>query len=259
MRLTRHRLAAFGWAFWALFVPLLAGPVSGNAASNEFTAEQRKQIEAIIKDYLVKNPDVLMDALQAAEDKVKADSRDKASAALVSRKHDLYEDPASPVGGNPNGDVSLVEFFDYRCPYCKQVEPALERLLTEDQKLRFIYKEYPVLGADSRMAARAALASRKQGKYEATHRALMALKGQIDEATVMKTAASVGVDVERLKQDMKAPDIDKALEANNDLADALDIRGTPGFVIGNEIVPGAIRIDEMKVLIEAARVAAQPK
>jgi len=218
-----------------------------------FTPEQRKEIEAIIHDYLVNNPDVLVDVLQAAEDKMKADSRVKAEAALGTRRKDLLEDPDSPVAGNPQGDVTLVEFFDYRCPYCKQVEPALEKLIADDRQLRFVYKEFPVLGQDSVLASRAALASRKQGKYDAFHRAMMALKGQIDEAAVYKVAGSVGLDVDRLKKDMASPDIARALKANADLADALDIRGTPGFVIGNEIVPGAVDLKSLKALIADAR------
>jgi protein-disulfide isomerase len=223
------------------------------AAAAEFTPQQRKAIEDIIHDYLTKNPDLMLDVLLAAQDKLKGESREKAAVALVENKRELLEDPDSPVGGNPKGDVSLVEFFDYRCPYCKQVVPAIDALLAKDKQLRFVYKELPVLGPDSVHAARAALASRKQGKYETMHRALMAVKGQIDEAVIMKVAASVGLDVERLKTDMAAPEIDRALKANIKLAEALDIRGTPGFVIGDEIVPGAVGLETLKQLIDAAR------
>jgi protein-disulfide isomerase len=219
----------------------------------DFTPEQRKAIEAIIHDYLTKNPDVLLDALQAAEDKIKGEARDKAAQALSTRRREIFDDPETPFAGNPKGDVSLVEFFDYRCPYCKQVEPALEALLGEDRQLRFVYKEFPVLGPESVTASKAALAARKQGKYDALHRALMALKGQINETAVLKTAESVGVDVERLKRDMAAPEIARALKANTELADALEIRGTPGFVIGNDIVPGAIDLASLKELIATAR------
>jgi protein-disulfide isomerase len=231
----------------------LGAAVTAPARAADFTPDQRKAIEAIIHDYLTNNPEVMLDLLQTAQEKLKSESREKAAAALVERRRDVLDDPETPVGGNPKGDVSLVEFFDYRCPYCKQVEPALEALLTKDKQLRFVYKEFPVLGPASVTAARAALASRKQGKYDATHRALMALKGQIDEAVVLKAAATAGVDVERLKRDMAAPEIDKALKANIALAEALDIRGTPGFVIGDEIVPGAVSLDELKHLIDAAR------
>ena len=149
--------------------------------------------------------------------------------------------------------MTLAEFFDYRCPYCKQVLSSVETLLAEDKRLRFVYKELPVLGADSVTAARAALAARKQGKYDAMHRALMSIKGQIDEAAVFKAAGSVGLDVERLKRDMAAPEIDRMLKANSSLAEALEIRGTPAFVVGDEIVPGAIGLDTMRQLVEAAR------
>ena len=241
------RAAALGFgAFLALLLP-------GTVGAADFTPEQRKAIEAIIHDYLTKNPDVLLDALQAAEDKIKGDARDKAAQALSTRRREIFDDPETPFAGNPKGDVSLVEFFDYRCPYCKQVEPALEALLGEDRQLRLVYKELPVLGADSVAASRAALAAKKQGKYDALHRALMLLKGQINEAAVLKTAESVGLDVERLKHDMASPEIARALKANTELAEALEIRGTPGFVIGNEIVPGAIDLATLKQMIATAR------
>jgi len=228
-------------------------PAASAAAAAEFTPEQRRAIEAIIRDYLTKNPELMLDVLQAAEDKIKAESRDKASAALAARRREIFDDPDAPIAGNPKGDATLVEFFDYRCSYCKQVEPAIEALIAEDRQLKFVYKEFPVLGPDSVTAARAALAARKQGKYDAMHRALMGLKGQINEAAVFKLASSVGLDVERLKRDMAASDIDRMLKANENLAKALDIRGTPGFVIGNQIVPGAISLDALRQLIEVAR------
>jgi protein-disulfide isomerase len=248
LRSGRWLCAAVLW-FGALLTLL---PLGASRAA-DFTPEQRKEIEAIIHDYLTKNPDVLLDALQAAEDKIKGEARDKAAQALTTRRREIFEDPEAPVAGNPKGDVSLVEFFDYRCPYCKQVEPALEALLGEDRQLRLVYKEFPVLGADSVTASRAALAAKKQGKYDGFHRAMMTLKGQINEAAVFKTAESVGLDVERLKRDMATPEIARALKANTDLAEALEIRGTPAFVIGDEIVPGAIDLASLKQLIATAR------
>ena len=242
---------------WFLAVALLAAVVAvlipPASLAADFTPDQRKAIESIIHDYLTKNPDVLLDALQAAEDKMKGDAKDKAAQALSTRRREIFEDPDTPIAGNPNGDVSLVEFFDYRCPYCKQVEPSLEALLGEDRQLRLVYKEFPVLGPESVTASKAALAARKQGKYDAFHRAMMTLKGQINDTAVYKTAESVGVDVDRLKRDMAAPEIARALKANTELADALDIRGTPGFIVGNEIVPGAIDLASLKQLIATAR------
>jgi protein-disulfide isomerase len=245
----RRRLLTIGLWVGAVLALMPASPVR----AAEFTAEQRQAIEGIIRDYLQKNPEAMLNALQAAEDKVKGEAHDKASAALVARRHEVFDDPDAPVAGNPQGNASLVEFFDYRCPYCKQVEPSLEALLTADPQLRFVYKEFPVLGPASVTAARAALAARQQGKFDAFHHAMMITKGEFDEPVVFKVASSVGLDVERLKRDMAAPDIDRMLKANVDLAGALDIKGTPGFVIGDEIVPGAISLQALKQLIETAR------
>ena len=242
---------------WRPFTVALAfaglAAVPGSALGDSFGPEQRHEIESIIKDYLVKNPDVLLDALQAAEDKVKSDAHDKASAALVGRRRELLDDPASPVAGNPRGDVSLVEFFDYRCPYCKQVEPALGKLVADDRRLRFVYKEFPVLGPVSEVAARAALAARQQSKYEAFHRAMMNAPGHFDETVIYKVAATVGLDIERLKQDMKSPEVDKELKTNLDLGSDLDLSGTPSFIVGDTIVPGAITAEELRQLIATAR------
>jgi protein-disulfide isomerase len=223
------------------------------AAGADFTPAQRQTIEEIVKDYLAKHPEVMLDALQAADNKMKGEASDKVSAQLAAHHREIFDDPATPVGGNSDGDVSLVEFFDYRCPYCKQVEPALESLLRQDPRLRMIYKEFPVLGPSSVTAAKAALAAQKQGKYAAFHRAMMALKGQIDDAAVFSVAQSVGLDIARLKRDMKAPAIERMLKVNFALADDLDIQGTPGFIIGDQIVPGAIGLDDLKQLIADTR------
>lgn len=245
-----RRRISIGTALVCLVLALvLPRPVS----AADISAEERQQIEAIVRDYLMKNPEVLIEALQAAKDKMESDSREKAAKALIDRRQELLNDPETPVGGNPNGDVSLVEFFDYRCPYCKQVEPSLEQLLGEDRQLRFVYKELPVLGPDSTVAARVALAARKQDKYAAFHTAMMGTKGQISESVIFDVATSVGLDLTRLKQDMAAPEIDKILKANLDLADALDLKGTPGFVIGKEIVPGAVDISALRQYIADAR------
>jgi protein-disulfide isomerase len=233
---------------------LLAGSLAApTRAAEPLTPEQKQAVEGIVHDYLLTHPEFLIEVAHAAQQKIKQDKADDARQAIATYRKQLFADATSPVGGNPDGDVTIVEFFDYRCPYCKQVEPALEALIGEDRQLRLVYKELPVLGADSVTASRAALAAKKQGKYDALHRALMLLKGQINEAAVLKTAESVGLDVERLKRDMASPEIARALKANTELAEALEIRGTPGFVIGNEIVPGAIDLATLKQMIATAR------
>jgi protein-disulfide isomerase len=226
---------------------------SGPAAAEGLTPQQRREVEQIFRDLLVKHPEILMEALEAADEKMKADAEARASEAVVERKRDLLEDPAAPIGGNPKGDVTVVEFFDYRCPYCKQVHPDVVKLLGEDRQVRFVYKEFPILGKDSTFASRAALAAVKQGKYEPFHNALMSLKGSLGEEVVMNTASSVGLDVEKLKTDMRAPEIDAALKRTYELAQALDIRGTPAFVIGGKLLPGAVDAATLRKTVAQAR------
>jgi protein-disulfide isomerase len=224
-------------------------------AADAVSPEQKSAVEQIIHDYILQHPELLIQALQSAEDKAKATAEERVRATLVEKRQELLADPTSPTAGNPKGDVTIVEFFDYRCPYCKQVEPSLEALLREDRQLRIIYKELPILGKDSVYATRVALAARKQAKYEAFHAAMMAAKGQIDEKVVFQVAASAGLDIEQVKTDMKSAEVDDIIQRNLDLAQALEIRGTPAFIIGSEMVPGAIDIATMKKKIAAARKA----
>jgi protein-disulfide isomerase len=240
----------------AAMIPFAAAvmlTIPAPSRADDFSSTQKKAIEEIVHDYLLNHPDVLIQAVQAADDKMKADAHDKAQKALSEKRKEVFDDPSSPIAGNPHGDVTMVEFFDYRCPYCKQVEPALEKVIADDHKLRFVYKEFPVLGPVSTTAARAALAARKQGKYDAFHRAMMATKGQINDQTVMDVAGSVGLDIVQLKRDMSSPEVDKTLKADLALADALDISGTPAFIVGNTIIPGAVGLDDLKQAIADAR------
>jgi protein-disulfide isomerase len=219
------------------------------------TQEQRESLERTLYYYLSQHPDVLFQALQSAEDKVKSEAETQARVALGERRQELVGDPTSPVVGNPQGNVTIVEFFDYRCPYCKQVEPSLAALLREDGNIRLVYKEFPILGKDSVYATRMALAARKQGKYEAFHAAMMAVKGHIDEPVVRQVGKSVGLDLERAAADLQSTETDDIIKRNDSLARSLDIRGTPAFIIGGEIVPGAVDIETMKQKIAAARKA----
>jgi protein-disulfide isomerase len=223
------------------------------AGAEDLAPEQRRAIESVIHDYLLQHPDVLIDALRAAEEKLKSEAGEKAKQALAARRTEIYDDPEAPVGGNPKGDATLVEFFDYRCPYCKQMQPRLQELLAGDHELRIAYKEFPILGPVSVTAARAALAAQRQGKYEAFHDAMMAASGQITDATVYHVAEKVGLDIDRLKRDMASPQIDAVLKDNHALAEALDITGTPGFVVGDQIVAGAIELSSLKELVAGAR------
>ena len=159
----------------------------------------------------------------------------------------------TPEHGNPKGDAVVVEFFDYQCGYCKRVLPSFMEVIDSDKNLRVIWKELPILGPVSRFAARAAMASDKQGKYLEYHIALMTLRGRLTEKRVMETAKSVGLDMGRLIEDMRSPKIDRYLDETLQLAESLGINGTPAFLIGNQLVPGAISADQMRQIIAQSR------
>jgi protein-disulfide isomerase len=157
------------------------------------------------------------------------------------------------VLGNRNGDVTVVEFFDYRCPYCKRAAPVLDEVIKADGRVRRVMKEFPILGPDSVIASRAALAARAQGKYEELHRALIGARGQLDESAVMAAAKGVGLDLDRLRRDMRSTEIDGIIRRNRELAESLEITGTPAFVIGDAFLPGAADAATFRSLIQKAR------
>jgi protein-disulfide isomerase len=223
------------------------------AHADPLTPQQKEAVQQIIHDYLLNNPDVLIDALKAAQQHSEEQAAALTRQAIVEERDALLADPDSPVGGNPKGDVTIVEFFDYRCPYCKEVEPSLEALLKEDPKLRIVYKEFPILGPASVIASHVALAAEEQGKYAAFHRAMMATKGKVDEAVILRVAASVGLDVDKVKADMSGEKIDDIIQRNYELAKVLDIRGTPAFIVGDTLAPGAADIATLRKLVADAR------
>jgi protein-disulfide isomerase len=217
------------------------------------TPKQQDAVKKMVHDYIMENPSVIADAIEALRQKEELAAEVSARKAISDRKNEILDDPESPVLGNAKGDVTVVEFFDYRCPYCKNMLDMVMDTVKSDGKVRLVMKELPILGPDSVTAARAALAARSQKKYEEFHRALMKLKGPINEASVMKTAAEIGLNVEKLKKDMDDDRIDTVLKNNIQLAHALNISGTPGFVIGDQITPGAMNQQALKQLIDQAR------
>lgn len=216
-------------------------------------AEPSADFEGQVREYLLSNPEVIVDAVKQMEVRQRAAQEDELTAVLSARNDAIFNDPASPVGGNAAGDVTLVEFFDYNCPYCRQAAPIMQQLQQADGGIRIVFKEFPILGPGSVFAARAALASQKQGKYLAFHEAMMSYKRSISEGSTLEIAAKVGLDVEKLKVDMADPAIETAIQANFDLADALRVSGTPTFVSGKEITRGLVDLDTMTKLIAAAR------
>ena len=212
-------------------------------------------MEKIVREYILKNPEIIVKSLRGYEEKQRQASEKEAREAIATSRDALEEDRTSPVAGNPQGDVTLIQFFDYRCGYCKKVVPSIQELLNTDKNIRLVFKEFPILGPDSVTASRAALAAWKiaPDKYFSFHLALMELRGEMNEARVLETAKKVGIDVDKLKTAMTDPSIKSAIERNIDLARTLQINGTPAFIIGGELVPGAVDLATLREMVATAR------
>jgi protein-disulfide isomerase len=230
----------------------MSGPAA-RAADPALSPAQTEAINKLIHDYIVAHPEVLVESLKSLDAREQANSEADRQKALTERKAELFQDPGTPVGGNPNGSVTIVEFFDFRCPYCKAMIADLNDLVKSDGSIRFVYKDFPILGPASQFAAKVALAANLQGKYVPVHDALMSYKGQLDDDTVLQLAGKAGADVTRLKADMDKPEIADQIARNLDLAQALHLGGTPGFVIGSTVIDGAVPIAKMKEMVAAAR------
>lgn len=213
----------------------------------------RNSVEKVVEEFIRKRPEVIEQALQALEKKREAEEQERVKAAIVAKQNELLKDPASPVSGNPAGDVTVVEFFDYRCGFCKRVAGTVTQLKKQDAKVRVVYKDFPILGEESVFAAKAALASQVQGKHQAFHEALLAAKGDLTQAQVLKIAGQVGLNVKKLAGDMKNPQLEAIIERNRTLAKELGINGTPAFIVDKELLPGAIELEALKEVVARAR------
>jgi protein-disulfide isomerase len=238
--------------FGALMALLLLAPIA-SAQETSITPAQKAEIEKLVHDYIVAHPEVIKEAIQALQAKEEQSKADAQTQAVLENKDKLFNDPATPVAGNPMGDVTIVEFFDYHCPYCKAVAAPLQKLTEEDKGVRLVMKEFPILGQDSLLASQAALASVPQGKYWEFHQALMEHRGQFDMEVIKSIAAKVGLDPAKLEADMQSDTIKPIISANHDLAQTLDIGATPTFIIGDQVVEGAVPLERLKELIQKAR------
>lgn len=243
------------WAGGCLVAGLVATAATASVWAQEDAAKVElptDQIEAIVREYLLREPQVIYEALQELQRRETAAQETRRKEALTSKQDELFERAATPVGGNPDGDVTLVEFFDYRCGYCRRVVGSLQALVETDEDLRVAFKEFPILGEDSVRAARAALAAERQGLYMPFHFALMAAD-DLSMDGIMQVAAGVGLDTDQLASDMQLPEIQAELTANYELARELGIEGTPAFVVGDNLVPGAVTEERLAALIDEAR------
>ena len=246
------RLGRLFIAGLALLAACVSLAYSNPAHANPIDEASKAQIEAVIKDYLLKNPVVIRDAIIQLQRQEAAAARERSKVALMSFKAELLDAPASPSAGNPKGDVTIVEFFDFQCGYCKQVAPMLSELLRADPGVRIVFKQFPVLGPKSVVAAKLALAAAKQGKYQAFHEALLSVDG-FDEAKLFSLAESMGLDPALLRRDMASSAVSDEIEINSKVGASLGITGTPAFVVGDTLVPGAVDLNSMRQLVATTR------
>lgn len=233
----------------------LTSPAEAQEKNGSLSAPQKKEVEKIIGEYLRANPEIILDSIRLMQERERAQESERGAANIATYRELILNDPTSPIGGNPKGDVTIVEFFDYNCTYCKRVFPTIKKLLKEDKNIRFVFKEFPILSPGSELAARAALAAWRQDKtkYWQVHSEFIRLKGRFTESRILRLAKKMGFDPIQLKKDMNSASMSKIIAGNRQLARQLGITGTPGFVIGNEIVPGAIDLTALKQLVAAAR------
>ncbi|MDA5095725.1 DsbA family protein [Aliiroseovarius sp. KMU-50] len=211
------------------------------------------RVKELVLEAIRENPEIVMEAVSILEQR-QAEVAELARADTLSNQRNLLEqDPNAPVLGNPDGDVTVVEFFDYNCPYCRRAMDEVQGLLDDDPNVRLVYREWPILGEGSVFAARAALASRNQGKYEEFHWAMMGMKGRAGEASVLRIAEDIGLDVDQLQKDMQAPEIDEHIATSMNLSKSLGFNGTPSFVIGKALVPGFVEKNKLVEIIDATR------
>jgi protein-disulfide isomerase len=216
------------------------------------TKEQREIIEKVVREYLLKNPEVVRDAMQELQAREQKEKLERAAKSMLELKSDIYSDPDSPIAGNPKGDVTIVVFFDYNCGYCKKSLPELQALIDKDPMLKVIYKEFPILGPQSQVASTAALAAMRQGQYGAFNRALFASDGAGD-AMLKGVSDRLKLNYAKLQQDMADPKLNAELERNMKLASALNIDGTPAYILGDQIIPGAIDMVSLAKFIAGER------
>jgi protein-disulfide isomerase len=236
---------------------LLAGPLCAPTHAQSFSSQQRGEIEGIIKDYLMSHPELLQEVLGELEKRQTAADTEKHNAALKEYSETIFSSPRQVTLGNTQGDVTLVEFFDYNCGYCKRAMNDMMELLNTDLKLRFVLKEFPVLGDGSVQAAHVAAAARMQDKagkkYLDFHLKLLGGRGAADKARALAVAKEVGFDMARIEKDMSSPEVRAQLEESFKLAEALGLNGTPSYVVGNEVVIGAVGLKTLREKVNTAR------
>jgi len=232
---------------------LFAAPVA--ALAQTFSPDQRQQVENIVKDYLMAHPEVVQEVLAAVEKHQKDAEAQQQRATIRANNATLFNSPHQVVLGNPHGKIEMVEFFDYNCGFCKHALPDMVKLLDTNHDIKFVLKEFPVLGEGSVEAARVAVAARMQDpkKYMQFHQKLLGGRGAADKARALAVAKEVGFDMARIERDMTSEEVNTTIAEDMKLADALGVNGTPSYVVGDELVVGAVGFDELKKKIDAMK------
>lgn len=243
----RTTLAALALIFATAMPALAADAVPAAATPKALT---QADVEKIVHDYIISNPEVI---LTSVDDYQKRSQRENQDAALKKNKDAVFNDTSAPMLGNPKGDVTIVEFMDYNCHYCKQSFPTVMALMEKDKNIRFIMKDFPILGPSSETAAKWALAAQKQKKYFEFHKVMMEHKGPITDSSLEKAATAAGMDIALAKKDAQSTDVMLQIEKNRNLAASLGLSGTPAFIIGEQIAFGAYGQEELEKMIKEAR------
>ena len=241
---------------------MIASPIAV-AADNTMSPEQQKQIEKVVHDYLISNPEILVEVSQVLQQKQQQNVQQQAKAAISENAGQLFNGKLT-IAGNPKGNVTMVEFFDYQCIHCKKMAPVVGELIKKDNNLRVVYKEFPIFGESSEIASKVALAAAMQGKYMQMHDALLKLDQRLDEKLVMNTAKSIGLNMAKLQKDMNSKTVTDALTENRELAEKMHLMGTPAFIIASTpagqfgtnseptFIPGAASEESLQDLIKKA-------
>ena len=244
-------------SFAAAFVAMLAIATSPASRADELSAGQRSEVERIVREYLVAHPEVIQDAMAELEKRQSAAESEKHKTAVKQYSQALFASPRQVVLGNPDGNVTFVEFFDYNCGYCKRAMDDMLTLLKDDPELKVVLKEFPVLGPGSVEAAQVAVAVRMQDKtgkkYLEFHQKLLGSRGQADKARALAVAKDIGLDMGRLDKDLASAEVKATLQESFKLAEALGLNGTPSYVIGDDVVVGAVGLDALKEKVNSSR------
>jgi protein-disulfide isomerase len=236
--------------------PAATSPVqsSPTPSKSAFTAEQRTEIVSIVRDALKQDPSILRDAVAAMQADEASQQAATASAAIVAQ-HAALSDPAAPSAGNPKGDVTIVEFFDTRCPYCRKLDPTMAQFLAQDPNVKLVFKDLPILGPQSLLGSKALLAAERQGGYDKLRTAIMQSPPDITLDQIRSLAENAGLSWTKMQKDMDDPAIQQRLDANLKLAKDLGIEGTPALVIGTQLIPGAVEVADLSRAVADARTA----